>query len=643
MPLTPQQEAILKSVRSPQSFGVVEPQRLRSAAQGATFGGADEIEARARAMAGEDYNTALSDIRSKMSEYKQASPIASSVYEMAGGLVPAVVGSIATRSPRPIQALGQPSAALFSRFLPNLAKMAGIGAAEGGVTAALSSDKTLREQMTPEGLLNIGLGSTIGAGTAGAMYTGGLGVLKGSQLVTDFLATATGSRARTAVTNELQRIASEAGISADEAFDKIMRGEILAEDPTVAGMVRAYRSEGGKPAKAIYEGMGGRPAQTQEKAVEIIRSGIAEGLDANLVKHARMADQALAKLEKAEYESAFQIAGDASQEVVDEMYSVMRRYPTGGKKLAAAFQSETGRTPFFSIDSATNKISFNMPPTMKDAEILRRIITQEGDALIAKGGADATIGVNIKEASDFLKQSINKYSPEIEMARTNASDRRAISTAFQKGRKAMAQASDDVELDFNDIVNTGNADAIESYRLGYLANMKSRMSSGAGKSMMGSLSDETSKEGSTLRMIFPADRLDEALEKIGVAAQSRTSTSRVLGGSETAATIMQSKRVGTISESITGGRLAADAIRGDIGAAVNILSRIVKQFQPNLSEAQKVKVVSVLLSQDPQLVRKALTDKTALASLRDIIAQVGEPIVRASSIAGAIPATTEER
>jgi hypothetical protein len=321
----------------------------------------------------------------------------------------------------------------------------------------------------------------------------------------------------------------------------------------------------------------------------------------------------------------------------------MRRYPTGGKKLAAAFQSETGRTPFFSIDSATNKISFNMPPTMKDAEILRRIITQEGDALIAKGGADATIGVNIKEASDFLKQSINKYSPEIEMARTNASDRRAISTAFQKGRKAMAQASDDVELEFNDIVNTGNADAIEAYRLGYLANMKSRMSSGAGKSMMGRLSDETSKEGSTLRMIFPADRLDEALEKIGVAAQSRTSTSRVLGGSETAATIMQSKRVGTIPETITGGRLAADAIRGDIGAAVNILSRIVKQFQPNLSEAQKVKVVSVLLSQDPQLVRKALTDKTALASLRDIIAQVGEPIVRASSIAGAIPATTEER
>lgn len=641
MPLTPQQEAILQSVRN--NFGVVEPQRVRSVAQGATYAGADEIEARARAMAGEDYNTALNDIRSKVSAYKQDSPIASSAFELAGGLIPTVAASIATRSPRPIQTLGQPSAALVSRFLPNLAKMAGIGAAEGGVTAALSSDKTLREQMTPEGLLNIGLSSTIGAGTAGAMYTGGQGLIKAGQGVSDFLAMVSGSRARTAVTNELQRIASEAGISADEAFNKVMRGEILAEDPTVAGMVRAYRSEGGAPAKAIYKGMGGRPAQTQEKAVEIIRSGIAEGLDANLVKHARMADQALAKLERTEYESAFQIAGDASQEVVDEMYSVMRRYPTGGKKLAAAFTSETGRTPFFSIDSATNKISFNMPPTMKDAEILRRIIVQEGDALLAKGGADATIGINIKEASNALRNSIDDYSPEIEMARTNASDRRAINSAFQKGRKAMAQESDDVELDFNDIVNEGNADAIESYRLGYLANMKSRMSSGAGKSMMGRLSDETSKEGSTLRIIFPADRLDEALEKIGVAAQSRLSTSKVLGGSETAPTTMQRERIGTVSESISGGRLAADAIRGDIGAAVNILSRIVKQFQPNLSEAQKVKVVSVLLSQDPQLVRKALTDKTVLASLRDIIAQVGEPIVRASSMAGAIPATTEER
>tara|TARA_R110000868_G_scaffold21274_1_gene88427 strand:- start:1483 stop:3438 length:1956 start_codon:yes stop_codon:yes gene_type:complete len=643
---TPEQEAALQRTRQRMAddvsnFGVVEPQRARSVAQGTTLGGADEIEARARAMAGEDYETALKDIRLKLSEYRQESPIASAGYELAGGFIPAIAAAI-TKKPVNAQSLRQPAATLFTKFLPNLAKMAGIGAVEGGVTAALSSDQTLREQMTPEGLYNIGIGSTIGAGTSGAIYTGGLGVLKAGQKVSDFLAMVSGSRARTAVTNELQRIASEAGISPDEAFDRVMRGEILAEDPTVAGMVRAYRSEGGKPAAAIYEGMGGRPAQTQGEAVETIRGGVAKGLSRNLVKQARSSDQQLAKLERVEYESAFQSAGDASQEVVDEMYSVMRRYPTGGKKLAAAFTSETGRTPFFSIDTATNKISFNMPPTMKDAEILRRIIVQEGDALIAKGGADATIGINIKDASNTLRKSIDVYSPEIAMARSNAADRRATSSAFQNGRKAMSKASDDVELEFNDIVNTGNADAVEAYRLGYLANMKSRMSSGAGKSMMGRLSDEASKEGSTLRMIFPADRLEEALEKIGVAAQSRSSTSRVLGGSETAATTMQRERIGTVPESITNSRLAADAIQGNMSAAINVLSRIVKQFQPNISEAEKLKVVSILLSQDPQIVRNALTDKTALASLRDKIAQIGEPIIRAASMASAIPATIED-
>lgn len=65
-----------------------EPQRMRAIAQGATFGGADEIEAGARAMAGEDYNTALADIRSKLSAYKEDQPIASSAYEMGGALIP---------------------------------------------------------------------------------------------------------------------------------------------------------------------------------------------------------------------------------------------------------------------------------------------------------------------------------------------------------------------------------------------------------------------------------------------------------------------------------------------------------------------------------------------------------------------------
>lgn len=641
MALTPRQQASLDSynARKAAGFGVPEPQRIRSMAQGLTFGGADELEAKIRAFAGEDEQAALADIRSKMRDYKTSDPVGSAAYEFAGAAIPSIAYTAATKQVPPTSAAA--TATLFSKFFPNVAKVAGIGAAEGGVTTALSSDKTLGEQMNVQGLMDIGIGATIGSVAGSGVYTGGLGAAKGAQFTTDLLSTISGSRARNAAANEIQRIAKEAGISVNDAMDKLSRGEILAEDPNIMMIVRSLRARGGAAGREVNTGMTGRPAQTQQAAMDVIESGIAAGLPKNLVSYARMSDDALAKLETREYRAAFAGAGDAGPAVTDEMYSVMRRYPAGAKKLASAFTSETGRTPFFSIDPETNAIKFNAQPTMQDAELLRRIVDAEGDALIAKGGADATIGINIKRASTALRDSIDTNSTPIATARANAANRRLISSSFQDGRKAMAKSSDDVEVEFNDILNR-SPEAAESYRLGYLANMRSRMSTGAGASMMGRLENEASKEGMTLRLLFPGNRLDEALEKIGVAAQSRRATGRITGGSDTAATTIQSQRMGMLPESITTGRLAADALRGNVDAAANVLNRIIKQFQPGLSDAQAAQVARVLVSQDKGIVRKALTDTAALSSLRDKITVISNPIVRTAAQAAAVPATTEE-
>jgi hypothetical protein len=61
------------------------------------------------------------------------------------------------------------TATLFSKFFPNLAKVAGVGAAEGAVTTALSSEKTLGEQMNVQDLANIGIGGTFGAAVGGGL------------------------------------------------------------------------------------------------------------------------------------------------------------------------------------------------------------------------------------------------------------------------------------------------------------------------------------------------------------------------------------------------------------------------------------------------------------------------------------------
>jgi len=71
----------------------VPTQRLRSLAQGATFGFADELEAAARSiLPGETYEQAIQDVRGKMAAYQQDRPMEALGYEVAGGLATGLAG-----------------------------------------------------------------------------------------------------------------------------------------------------------------------------------------------------------------------------------------------------------------------------------------------------------------------------------------------------------------------------------------------------------------------------------------------------------------------------------------------------------------------------------------------------------------------
>ena len=71
-------------------------QRLRAIAQGATLTGADEAEAYLRSLAGEDYESALADIRSKTKAYQKEAPYEALGYEALGGLLPAAAVTLGT-------------------------------------------------------------------------------------------------------------------------------------------------------------------------------------------------------------------------------------------------------------------------------------------------------------------------------------------------------------------------------------------------------------------------------------------------------------------------------------------------------------------------------------------------------------------
>ena len=62
--------------------------------------------------------------------------------------------------------------------------------------------------------------------------------------------------------------------------------------------------------------------------------------------------------------------------------------------------------------------------------------------------------------------------------------------------------------------------------------------------------------------------------------------------------------------------------QGDVFAMTQQVGRMIAQATPQLSDAERMRVVNVLMSEDPELVRRALTDRDALGKLYDRTAMV---------------------
>jgi hypothetical protein len=205
MAFTREQQAAIDDATSrlEQSQQPVESQRLRSAAQGLTFGFSDEIEAYIRSLGGSgpQYEAIRDDIRRKLSAYQESNPTASIGYETLGALAPTALsllsgvgagagagniarltgqaGTLARRGTNVI-----PQAATLGGRLPRIGRGAALGATYGGLygmgTAEGSFDERLEQAREFAGTGSLfGLGAQAVAGPL--RFVGGLALRPISQ------------------------------------------------------------------------------------------------------------------------------------------------------------------------------------------------------------------------------------------------------------------------------------------------------------------------------------------------------------------------------------------------------------------------------------------------------------------------------
>ena len=591
-------------------------QRLRSIAQGVTLGSADEMEARLRAsVTGEDYGKVLAEIQGKMKAYQAQAPLEALGYEALGGVGSAAALTMATGgTAAPLT--GPRMAASVAPLVRALAGTSALGGAQGGVTGFMTGegDFAARAARVPQSTM-------MGASIAPVVQAGFMGAGKLTDMALDAARRLSGGRGGKAAEAEIQKLAEQTGLTTDELVQRIANGEILAENQTLLQAVRALYTQGGKASTTIQGALSTRPDTLRREALTDMQQKLVSGLNPNFVgprpnnenvlRFYRATKDEAQALENKAYEDAWKTGGIIGQDLLASLKDALQRSPRAIDDINTIYTAQTGKKPFFSFDK-DGEIVFAKAPTLEDAEVVRRGIQTSIDAAFT--GGKPNVGVALKPVETALRDAIDASSPKLAATRAEASQLRAAKTAFQEGKTIFNKSADEVQIMMEDMVD--NPGAVNAFRAGAMDAIRAKMGTGRAKSMMGVFNNPETKEGAILRTIYPGDELDGILTRIGTAAQSQVAKNRILGGPDTASSLLQAAKIGS---TITADEVA-NAASGNPMAAFRVASKFVGESNKGMSEKDRQRVAQILISEDPDIVRKALRDESGMAIFQQRIA-----------------------
>ena len=586
-------------------------ERMRMLAQGTTLGGADEAEAAAIATAtGRPYEDVLNELRGRLKAYQEARPIESFLYEAGGAVVPAVGAALLAPF------TGGASTAAVA---PTLGRLAGMAALEGGAYAFGTGEGGFAERASrvPGGAVTGAIGGTV-AGAATRAAGGAVNAL------TDAARRIVGGRGSSVVENEIQRLAQQTGKTADEIADDILSGRILAENETIKAAVRAYRAGGGEASTVISQAMIPRPAQTRTQAMDEMRKYLSDVAEPSAIQGQRRSEEAAKVAERAAY-APFKTV-DAPEGVSREVLSALEVVPEAITEVNKMFRGLVAVTPPASGVGPAN-VTFTRPITLDEAERVRRAVSNAASSEYRGGFGGA--GEAFSEVEQRLRGLLDVASPELGAARATAAGVRAQRDAFESGQTALAGDVNETLFNFSKITDPQK---VEAYRAGLMAALEARAATGSRQSMIRNLANPETKEGQILRAVMPQDALDDVLRRLETARASQVTTDYVLGGSPTSDTMMEAARRGSgLSFSDVTGVLS-----GSPDAMISVASNIAARFTRDLTDAERARVARILVSEDPDLVRRAISDEGAMAALQQRVQQLTAGAARGAGRAGAV-------
>lgn len=597
--------------------------RARLMSQGALMNFSDEFFAMVRSIGTETYDEAILDEREKLK--KAQGKDGSLKYEIGGAMLPLALAPFTG---------GATVAPTVARYVIGTGgKLATQGAIQGGASSVGRQEGNIVDRVT-DNKADIATSTATGALLNPLVqYGGGKLVGLATNIAEPIIRKIKGQLGKP-IEDELARIAKTSGLEIDEIIEQIAMGKTIPElSETVMAEIRGFYSKAGDAKPIIRESLQSRKLASTEDVFANLQRDLSPNLiEGNVLKFIRGSEKELQAAASKNYDEIYKnFEGFRSNNLNLIVQEALQKQPMLRGKLRSLMTGLGKDTPFEIKDGV---LTLTQDIDLRTAEKLRGLLFDRTNQLFQKG--DGTLGQVAGDLEKILRNIIDETSPDLSKARSTWSKLKDAQTAFKDGEKVFTKKADLVDLEFEQLVRKGDMDAIEAFRAGVSSAIRGKKAGTSKIGFVNRIGDLTKSESLILQKIYPEEALDNVLDKINLSKASIAAEAKIIQGSQTAETIEAAKRVGTVNDAYA---LARFVVSGgtDLGAGVQLLDKIIPKRKTQLTQEQMTEISQLLISENKDLLRRALTNAEARETLVTNVAKLADILIR-----GGAKATVQE-
>jgi len=589
--------------------GLTFSEKIRLAAQGALFNFSDEAIAAIRAIGPETYSEALQKERSAL-KTAQDKP-GSLKYEIGGALGSGIAAAPFTGG---------------ASLVPTLGRAAAVGAGAGSLAGAGGGEGFGGR------LEGAGIGAVVG-GVAGPVGT--KAVQLGTTLLkkpADFIRRKLTGRLGKAAEDEVLRIMREGNLTLEDVVKKVNAGEIIPDmSEQTANALRSIYAKSGSGGQIIADTLTRRADETFESGKRALLSELApeggENITLALSKNLKELEAAESAAYKEIFDQGKALQSNSLNLSAEQILTNQKFLQKDINKLLKA----SNAPDLFKITDG--KLELLRDVTLEDGEIIRRALADATNK--AFSGGKGNLGTSLNTIEKSVRSILDDVSPELAATRAKWASIKAAQQAFEDGKKAFGKSFEDLSIQFDNLAQRGDDLAMDSFRAGVAAQLKNKFGLSSAKSFMSALSKLERKERDILEKIYPEGMFEDTLKKLELASKTQTTKGRVLGGSPTAITAEGVKRVGA-DAAVDVVEFALNPL--NIFAFTRMARKMIGSKVDNISQAQLEQAAKILVSEDADLIQRALTDRDALSILSKRVGQLLDSLTAGTTTASAFTA-----